>query len=274
MSLKWDLETVHLTLVSRWFWGCGATDQLLRPRVLNLRENHTKQKFILPQTSISGPSNENKHTLVLPHLDFSLLVHWVAVMGRDGEKIKENGKSYRPVNNEPSERLTWFRHCPNRSSHFIFWIVGQWLWHMPSHQHCDARQGNQQFSSFQLLSCVRLCATPSTSPKLISIESVMPSNHLILCRPLLLLPSIFPSIRVFSNESALHIKWPKYWSFSFNISPSNEINGSSQMMGRRQRHSSFMCLEFYLWNEDHNPCFMRVFSCLINICKAFGGLLI
>ena len=58
--------------------------------------------------------------------------------------------------------------------------------------------------------------------KLMSIESVMPSNHLILCRPLQLLPSIFPSIRVFSNESALHIRWPKYWSFSFNISPSNE----------------------------------------------------
>ena len=61
--------------------------------------------------------------------------------------------------------------------------------------------------------------------KLISIESVIPSNHLILCRPLLLLPSIFPSIRVFSNESALHIRWPKYWSFSFNVSPSNEHPG-------------------------------------------------
>ena len=60
------------------------------------------------------------------------------------------------------------------------------------------------------------------SPKPMSIESVMPSNHLILCHPLLLLPSIFPSIRVFSNESALHIRWPKYWSFSFSISPSNE----------------------------------------------------
>ena len=59
-------------------------------------------------------------------------------------------------------------------------------------------------------------------PKLMSIESVMPSNHLIPCCPLLLLPSIFPSIRVFSNESALRIRWPKYWSFSFNISPSNE----------------------------------------------------
>ena len=58
-----------------------------------------------------------------------------------------------------------------------------------------------------------------------SIESVMPSNHLILCRPLLLLPSIFPSIRVFSNESVLCIKWPKYWSFSFSISPSNEYSG-------------------------------------------------
>ena len=61
--------------------------------------------------------------------------------------------------------------------------------------------------------------------KLMSIESVMPSNHLILCCPLLLLPSIFPSIGVFSNESVLHIRWPKYWSFSFNISPSNEYPG-------------------------------------------------
>ena len=61
--------------------------------------------------------------------------------------------------------------------------------------------------------------------KLMSIESVMASNHLILCHPLLLLPSIFPSIRVFSNESALRIRWPKYWTFSFNISPSNEYSG-------------------------------------------------
>ena len=61
--------------------------------------------------------------------------------------------------------------------------------------------------------------------KLMSIELVMPSNHLILCHPLLLLPSILPSIRVFSNESVLHIRWPKYWSFSFSISPSNEYSG-------------------------------------------------
>ena len=95
------------------------------------------------------------------------------------------------------------------------------------------------FSSVQLLSRVRLFATPWTAAcqaslsvtnswslfKLMSIESVMPSNHLILCHILLLLPSIFPSIRVFSNESALHIWWPKYWSFSFNISPSNEHPG-------------------------------------------------
>ena len=62
-------------------------------------------------------------------------------------------------------------------------------------------------------------------PNPMSIESVMPSNHLILCHPLLLLPSIFPSIRVFSNESALHISWTKYWSFSFSISPSREYSG-------------------------------------------------
>ena len=96
-----------------------------------------------------------------------------------------------------------------------------------------------QFSSVQSLSRVWLFATPRTAarqaslsiinsrslPKLTSIESVMPSNHLILCHPLLLLPSIFPSIRVFSSESTLRIKWPKYWSFSFNISPSNEHPG-------------------------------------------------
>ena len=64
-----------------------------------------------------------------------------------------------------------------------------------------------------------------TLPKLMSIESVMPSNHLIFCHPLLFLLSIFPSIRVFSNEPVLHIRWPKYWSFSFNISPSNEYSG-------------------------------------------------
>ena len=95
-----------------------------------------------------------------------------------------------------------------------------------------------QFSSVHWLSRVWLYATPWTTarqtslsitnsrslPKLMSIELVMPSNHLILCRPLLL-PSIFPSTKVFSNESALHIRWPKYWLFSFNISPSSEHPG-------------------------------------------------
>ena len=108
------------------------------------------------------------------------------------------------------------------------------------------RKGNQltasvhkQSQSIQSLSYVRLFAAPWNAArqaslsitnswsllKLMSIASVMPSTHLILCCPLLLLPSIFPSIRVFSNESALHIRWPKYGSFSFNISPSNEHLG-------------------------------------------------
>ena len=69
------------------------------------------------------------------------------------------------------------------------------------------------------------CPSPTLSlPKVMSIKSVMPSNYLILCHSLLLLPSVFPSIRVFSNESALHIRWPKYWSFSFSITPSNEYS--------------------------------------------------
>ena len=94
-------------------------------------------------------------------------------------------------------------------------------------------------SSVQSLSHVRLFATPWTAAhqaslsvtdsqsllKLMSVEPVMPSNHLIFCCPLLLLPSVFPSISVFSNESVLHIRWPKYWSFSFSISPSNEYAG-------------------------------------------------
>ena len=105
----------------------------------------------------------------------------------------------------------------------------------------DFRQlsSSVQFSSVQLLSCVQLFATPWTTacqaslsitnsrspPKPMSIELVMPSNHLILCHPLLFLPSIFPSTRVFSNESALRMRWPKYWLFSFSISPSNEYSG-------------------------------------------------
>ena len=96
-----------------------------------------------------------------------------------------------------------------------------------------------QFSSVQSLSHVRLFVTSWTAArqaslsitnsrslfKLMSVESVMPSNHLILCCPLLLLPSIFPSIRVFSNESVLCIRWPKYWTFSFSVSPSSDYLG-------------------------------------------------
>ena len=98
---------------------------------------------------------------------------------------------------------------------------------------------NVVFSSVQSLSCVQLFATPWTVAhqaflsitnswsllKLMSIELVMPSNHLIVCHPLLLMPSVFPSIRVFSSESVLRIRWSKYWSFSFSISPSNEYSG-------------------------------------------------
>ena len=101
------------------------------------------------------------------------------------------------------------------------------------------KESSVQFSSVQLLSRVWLFAIPwiaarqasmsitnsRSSPKPTSIELVMPSSHLILCRPLLLLPPISPSIRIFSNESTLHMRWPKYWSFSLSISPSNEHPG-------------------------------------------------
>ena len=115
-----------------------------------------------------------------------------------------------------------------------------------------------------------LSITNSQSPpKPMSIESVMRSNHLILCRPLLLLPSIFPCIRVFSNESALHIKWPKYWSFSFSISPSNEHPGQisfridwldllavqGTLKSLLQHHSSkasiLLCSAFFILQLSH-----------------------
>ena len=108
------------------------------------------------------------------------------------------------------------------------------------------------FSSVQSLSRVRLFVTPWTAAchaflsitnsrsllKLMSIKSVMPSNHLILFHPLLLLPSILPSIRVFSNESVLRIRWPKYWSFNFNISPSNEGLFSNTTVQKHQFFST------------------------------------
>ena len=116
-------------------------------------------------------------------------------------------------------------------------------------------------SSVQSLSRVQLFTTPWTaacqaclsitnsqsSPKLMSTESVMPSSHLILCHPLLLLPSIFHSINLFSRESVLHITWPKYWSFSFNISPSNE-------------HSGLISLGWIGWISLQSKRLSRVFS--------------
>ena len=139
------------------------------------------------------------------------------------------------------------------------------------------------FSSVQLLSHVQLFAAPWTAAcqvslsimnyqsllKLMSIESVMPSNHLIFCHPLLLLPSIFPSIRIFSNESALHVRWPKYWSFIFNISPFNEHPGlisfrmdwldllavQGTLKGLLQHHSSkasiLRCAAFFTVQLSH-----------------------
>ena len=140
--------------------------------------------------------------------------------------------------------------------------------------------GVDQFSSVQLFSRVRLFATPWTAAhqaslsitnsqsllKLMSIKSVMPSNHLILCHPLLLPLSIFPSIRVFSNESALRIRWPKYWCFTISISPSNEYSGlisfrmdwwdlpavQGMLKSLLQHHSSkrqFFSIQLSLWSN-------------------------
>ena len=148
-------------------------------------------------------------------------------------------------------------------------------------------------SSVQLLSRVWLFATPWTAahqasvsitvcrspPKPMSIESVIPSNHLILCCPLLFLPSIFPSIRVFSNESAFCFRWPKYWSFSFNISPSNEHPGlisfrmdwlellavQGTLKSLLQHHSSKTSI------LQHSAFFIVQFSCAYMTTGNLGG---
>ena len=120
-----------------------------------------------------------------------------------------------------------------------------------------------------MLSCVLLFVTPWTAAcqaslsitnsrsllKLMSIESVMPSSHLILCRPLLLPPSIFPSIRVFSNESVLHMRWPKYWSFSLTISPSNEHPG---LISFRMDWLDLLAVEGTLQESSPTPQFKSI----------------
>ena len=146
-------------------------------------------------------------------------------------------------------RSNWIWLCVSSEGQLGHWLsshefIKLWAWHYQSTWSADVLELNTlhfssvQFSSVQLLSHVWLFAASWTAAhqaslsftnfqsllKLMSIESVMPSNHLILCRPLLLLPSIFPSIRVFSNESVLHIRWPKYWSFSFSTNLFNEYS--------------------------------------------------
>ena len=129
-----------------------------------------------------------------------------------------------------------------------------------------------QFSSVHSLSRVRLFATPwiaarqaslsitnsRSSLRLTSIESVMPSSHLILCRPLLLLPPIPPSIRVFSNESTLHMRWPKYWNFSFSIIPSKEIPG---LISFRRDWLDLLALQGTLKSLQHHSSKASILRC-------------
>ena len=151
-------------------------------------------------------------------------------------------------------------------------------------------------SSVQSLSRVRLFVTPWTIAhqsslsitnsrsllKLMSIESVMPSNHFTLCRPLLLPPSVFPSIRIFSNESVLHIRWPKYWSFSFSISPYNEYSGlisfrmdwlellavQGTLKSLLQHHSSKASI---LWRSAFFIVQLSHLMAVVTTCSDFGA---
>ena len=113
----------------------------------------------------------------------------------------------------------------NSVDYIVHGVTESWTWLSNFHFHFLSVQFSCSIVSSSLWRHELPITNSQSSPKPISFESMMPPNHLILCRPLLLLPSIFPSIRVFSNELALCIRWPKYWSFSFNISPTNEHPG-------------------------------------------------
>jgi len=152
------------------------------------------------------------------------------------QRTKENCQGWGGGIPSIQNHMTWVPIACTASAHGIAQTV---LWELKSeHQSFPETSGGRaHFSSVRSLSRVWLLATQWAAArqaslsitnsqsllKLISIQLVMPSNHLILCRPLLILPSIFPSIRVFSSESVLCIRWPKYWSFSFSIRPSNEF---------------------------------------------------
>ena len=148
-------------------------------------------------------------------------------------------KEIKPVDTKGNQPQIFIRKTDAEAEAPILWPPDElthWKYH---HGNSGQKLGNYPFFVVQSLSCVQLFATPWSAAcqtslsftiswsflKLMGIESVMPSNHLVLCCPLLLLHSIFPSIMISSNESALHIRWPKYWSFSFSISPSNEYSG-------------------------------------------------
>ena len=175
----------------------------------------------------------------LPFLDISyecVVLIWFHLFGVFSKFICNELRSFLLWSVTSLYRYITFYRSTAASSLEVLWIM--LLWTFTGRSLCGCRF-SIHFSSVQSLSRVWLFATPWTAAhqaslsisnsqsllKLMSIESVMSSNHLILCYRLLLPPSIFPSIRVFSNKSGLRIRWPKYWSFSFSISPSNEYSG-------------------------------------------------
>ena len=157
----------------------------------------------------------------------------------------------------------FFATWKNMIPHFVCSVLFLLCWYFPHTFIKNEVLGQVQFSSVQSLSRARLIATPwiiacqaslsiSNSwslPKFMSVESVMPSSHLILCRPVLFLPPVPPSIRVFSNESTVHMKWPKYWSFSFSISPSSEHPG---LISLRMNWLDLLAVQGYLeWDKQN-----------------------
>ena len=181
---------------------------------------------------------EGETTRSVGGLESLVKTHNSSIVTRYWKVSQLHRSSTRRARPEPSLRLLSPGSCTGEKC-----TQEIWLWKLPGLSFKRAggyrKQTLLSFSTVQSLSCVRLFVTPQTAAcqaslsitnswsllKLMSIESLMPSNHLILCCPLLLLPSIFPNIWVFSNESTLHIRWQKYWSFSFSSSPSNDCSG-------------------------------------------------
>ena len=235
----WELNHKKGWVPKNWFFWIGVLEKILRVPWTARRSNQSNLKEINPECALEGPMLKLKLQYFGHLMRRSNSLEKTMMLGKIESKRRRGQQSMRCLDSITT-KWTWiWQTLGDSEGQGSLACCSPW-----SRKKSDAtyqlNNNNNQFSSVQSLSRVQLFVTPRTAAsqasqsftvswsllKFMSFELVMPSNHVIFCRPLLLLLSIFPSIWVFSNESALCIRWPSYWSLSFNISPSNEYSES------------------------------------------------